>query len=90
MKIGITINFQKGDSLFSNGIKQNVINLAKVFKNSKKNYDVNIINIINSDDIIPDSYEWDNEIKTINFREISNDDISTFDIWIILAIVPTI
>ena len=90
MKIGITINFQKGDSLFSNGIKQNVINLAKVFKNSKKNYDVNIINIINSDDIIPDSYEWDNEIKTINFREISNDDISTFDIWIILAIVPSL
>ena len=30
------------------------------------------------------------EIKTINFREISNDDISTFDIWIILAIVPSL
>ena len=90
MKIGITINFKKGDSLFSNGIKQNVMNLAKVFINSKKKYDVNIINIINSDDIIPDSYEWDNEIKTINYREITNDIISTFDIWIILAVVPSL
>lgn len=90
MKIGITINYKKGDSLFSNGIKQNVMNLAKVFKNSSKNHDVNIINVINEIDI-PERYEWDiNEINTIEYNKLTNDMISTFDLWIILAVVPSL
>ena len=89
MKIGITISYKKGNSLFSNGIRQNVINLARVLKNSKNKYDVNIINIINEVDK-PDRYEWDiNDIKTIEYNKLTNDDISKFDIWIILSAQPS-
>jgi hypothetical protein len=90
MKIGITISYKKGDSLFSNGIKQNVMNLANVFKNSKKQHDVNIINIINDIDK-PEIYEWDiNKIKTIEYNKLTNENIATFDLWIILAVAPSL
>ena len=90
MKIGITISYKKGDSLFTNGIRQNVMNLAKVLGNSPKKHDVNVINIINKADI-PDKYEWDiNEIKTIEYSNITNDDIKSFDLWIVLAVVPSL
>lgn len=88
MKIGITISFKKGDSLFTNGIRQNVMNLAKMLNHSKKNYDVRVVNIVDAKNK-PDKYEWDiNLIKTDEYVELSNDDIKSFDLWIILAVVP--
>lgn len=90
MKIGITISFKKGDSLFTNGIRQNVMNLAKVLMNSEKNYDVRVVNLVDKKNI-PDFYEWDtNIIKTDEYTTLTNEDIASFDLWIILAVVPTL
>ena len=88
MKIGITISYKKGDSLFTNGIRQNVMNLAKVLKNSKKNYDVRVVNIVDKAQI-PEQYEWDiNQIPTVEYATMPIEDFATFDLWIILAVVP--
>ena len=46
LKIGITLGLKTTDeSIWSNGIKQNVLYFARLLKNSKKNYDVYILNI---------------------------------------------
>lgn len=90
MKIGITISFKKGDSLFTNGIRQNVMNLAKVLMSSQRNYDVRVVNIVDKKNI-PDVYEWDTTvIKTDEYTRLTNEDIKSFDLWIILAVVPNL
>lgn len=88
MKIGITISYKKGDSLFTNGIRQNVMNLAKMLNHSKKNYDVRVVNIVDAKHK-PDTFEWDTKtIKTDDYLSLDNEDIKSFDLWIILAVVP--
>ena len=88
MKIGVTISFKKGDSLFTNGIRQNVMNLAKILSYSSKQHDVRVVNVINYADR-PDSYEWEvNGIKTDEYSKLTNEDIKSYDLWIILAVVP--
>ncbi len=88
MKIGITISYKKGESLFTNGIRQNVMNLAKILNNSKKGHDVRVINIVDKKNQ-PEQYEWDvNLIKTDEYTSLTNEDIKSFDLWIILAVVP--
>lgn len=45
MKIGITLGLKTVDeSIWTNGIKQNVLYLIRLLKNSKKNYDVYLLN----------------------------------------------
>ncbi len=90
MKIGITISYKKGDSLFTNGIRQNVMNLAKVLGNSSRKYDVNVVNIVDAKNK-PDTFEWNTEeIKTVDYLSLTNEDIKTYDLWIILAVVPPV
>ena len=42
--IGITINIKESETIWNNGIIQNVINFALLLKNSKNNYNVLIVN----------------------------------------------
>jgi uncharacterized protein DUF2827 len=44
VNIGITINIKDTENIWNNGITQNVINLALVLKNIKKNYNIFIVN----------------------------------------------
>lgn len=88
MKIGVTISFKKGDSLFTNGIRQNVMNLAKILSYSTKKHDVRVVNLVSEKDR-PDRYEWEvNGIKTDEYTKLTNEDIKSYDLWIILAVVP--
>lgn len=50
MKIGITLGLRTNDeSIWTNGIKQNVLMLVDLLKRSKKNYEVCILNIFDVD-----------------------------------------
>jgi len=50
MKIGITLGLKTNDeSIWTNGIKQNVLMLVDILKRSKKNYEVCILNIFDVD-----------------------------------------
>ena len=50
MKIGITLALKDNkESIWTNGIKQNVLMLVHLLKNSKKNYEVCILNTIKAD-----------------------------------------
>jgi hypothetical protein len=50
MKIGITLGLKDNkESIWTNGIKQNVLMLVHLLKNSKKKYDVCILNSMNVD-----------------------------------------
>ena len=50
LKIGITLGLQSNtESIWTNGIKQNVLMLVHLLKNSKKDYDVCILNIFDVD-----------------------------------------
>ena len=50
LKIGITLSLKTTDeSIWTNGIKLNVLNLVRLLKRSKKEYDVCILNTVNLD-----------------------------------------
>ncbi len=50
MKIGITLGLKDNkESIWTNGIKQNVLMLVHLLKNSEKKYDVCILNSMNVD-----------------------------------------
>jgi hypothetical protein len=50
MKIGITLGLKDNkESIWTNGIKQNVLMLVHLLKNSKKNYEVTILNSMKVD-----------------------------------------
>ena len=50
IKIGITMGLKTADeSIWTNGIKQNILYFARLLKNSNKNYDVYILNITKLD-----------------------------------------
>ena len=81
LNIGITICLQYEDeSVFINGIKQNAIFLARTFMNSKKNYNVYIVNT--STVKITSKLGWDIEkYKTVQIEDVKD----TLDIIFILG-----
>ena len=72
INIGITICLQnENESIWSNGIKQNAVFLAKTFMNSKKNYNVFIVNT--SSIKITKNIGWDIEkYKTVQLNDIKD------------------
>jgi hypothetical protein len=73
LNIGITICLQQEDeSVWTNGIKQNAIFLARTFMNSKKNYNVFIVNT--SHIKITQKLGWDIEkYKTVQMEDVKNE-----------------
>jgi len=73
IKIGITICLQEeNESIWINGIKQNALFLARMFMNSKKKYDIYIVNI--SDVKITSGLGWDNnKYKTVQYNDIKDE-----------------
>jgi len=72
LNIGITICLQEeNESVWTNGIKQNAIFLARMFMNSKKNYNVYIVNT--SEVKITNQLSWDiNKYKTVQLNDIKD------------------
>lgn len=67
LKIGITLGLKNNkESIWTNGIKQNVLMLVHLLKNSKKNYEVCILNIFNVDFTEKPSYLKDIDIFYFN------------------------
>ncbi len=67
MKIGITLGLKDNkESIWTNGIKQNVLMLVHLLKNSKKNYQVYILNTMNVDFTEKPSYLKDIDIVYFN------------------------
>jgi hypothetical protein len=73
LNIGITICLQEeNESVWINGIKQNAVFLARMFMNSKQNYNVYIVNT--SDIKITNNLGWDvNKYKTVQLNEIKDE-----------------
>ena len=91
LKIGITIGLKDNkESIWTNGIKQNVLMLIKLLKNSKNNYEIKLLNTIEVDWTEKPNYLKDVDICTFkdNFMDmdmlivmgaqISNADIKNF------------
>jgi len=67
LKIGITLALSSNnESIWTNGIKQNVLMLAHLLKNSDKNYEVCILNIFDVDFTEKPSYLKDLDIYFFN------------------------
>lgn len=67
LKIGITLALSSNnESIWTNGIKQNVLMLAHLLKNSDKNYEVCILNIFDVDFTEKPSYLKDLDIHFFN------------------------
>jgi hypothetical protein len=91
LKIGITIGLKDNkESIWTNGIKQNVLMLHRLLKNSTNNYEIKLLNTIELDWSIKPNYLNDVDICTFkdNFMDmdllivmgaqISNADIKRF------------
>jgi hypothetical protein len=91
LKIGITLGLKDNkESIWTNGIKQNVLMLTRLLKNSSNNYEVTLLNTIEVDWTERPSYLNGIDIRTFkdSFMEmdmiivmgaqISNDDIKKF------------
>lgn len=72
LNIGITICLQEeNESVWINGIKQNAIFLARTFMNSKKNYNIYVVNT--SSIKITNGLGWDiNKYKTVQLDEVKD------------------
>ena len=67
MKIGITLGLKDNkESIWTNGIKQNVLMLVELLKKSTKNYDVCILNSTNVDFTEKPSYLTDIDVHYFN------------------------
>jgi hypothetical protein len=63
LKIGITLGLKSNtETIWTNGIKQNVLMLVHLLQNSKKNYEVCILNIFDVDFTVKPSYLKDIDI----------------------------
>ena len=77
LKIGITLSLKTTDeSIWTNGIKLNVLNLVRLLKRSKKEYEVCILNTVNLDwSVKPDYlkgidiYFFDEKFQEMDFTE---------------------
>lgn len=68
LKIGITLGLESNkESIWTNGVKQNVLMLTHLLKNSKNNYEVCILNIFDVDfSTKPDYLE---DVNIYNFKD---------------------
>lgn len=74
LKIGITLALSSNnESIWTNGIKQNVLMLSHLLKNSDKNYEVCILNIIDVDFTEKPSYLKDLDIYFFNDKYLEMD-----------------
>lgn len=73
INIGISLFIRKeGDSIFSNGIKQNVLMLYKLLKQSKKFNEIYIINVGDGED--PSLLMMDDvDVKVVRFDDVQDD-----------------
>ncbi len=73
LKIGITIGLKDNkESIWTNGIKQNILMLTRLLKNSKNNYEIKLLNTIEVDWSTKPSYLKDIDICTFkdNFMDV--------------------
>jgi hypothetical protein len=72
LNIGITIFLQEENhSVWTNGIMQNAVYLARTFQNSSKKYNVYLVNTSNTN--ITNKLCWNlNEYKTVQFNDIKD------------------
>jgi hypothetical protein len=72
LNIGITICLkEENESVWTNGIKLNALYLARTFMNSKKKYNVYIVNTSNVK--ITDKLGWDiNKYKTVQLNDVKD------------------
>lgn len=83
-KVGITVVFKPNDSVYTNGIKQNGLMLAKVLKLA--GHEVTILNFNGEK---PDSYQWSTEeYKTVWLKEDINYPGENLDVVIHLQTTP--
>ena len=74
LKIGITLALSSSDeSIWTNGIKQNVLMLAHLLKNSDKNYEICILNTVKIDFTQKPSYLKDLDIEFFNDKYMEMD-----------------
>lgn len=74
LKIGITLALSSSDeSIWTNGIKQNVLMLAHLLKNSDKNYEICILNTVKIDFTEKPSYLKDLDIQFFNDKYMEMD-----------------
>jgi hypothetical protein len=74
LKIGITLALSSSDeSIWTNGIKQNVLMLAHLLKNSDKNYEICILNTVKIDFTEKPSYLKDLDIQFFNDKYMKMD-----------------
>lgn len=91
LKIGITIGLKDNkESIWTNGIKQNVLMMVKMLKNSSKNYEISLLNTMRVDFTEKPSYLKEIDIYTFEDKfmemdliivmgaQISNADIKKF------------
>jgi hypothetical protein len=91
LKIGITIGLRDNkESIWTNGIKQNVLVLTRLLKNSAKNYKVTLLNTVEVDWTEKPNYLkgidictfkdgfMDMDLIIVMGAQISNDDIKKF------------
>jgi len=80
INIGITINIKDEESIWINGITQNVINLYQILENSPNEYNVSVVNVGEIDNNKNIKYDID-DIVVKKFNEIKNE----LDIMFILG-----
>jgi len=74
MKIGITIGLKDNkESIWTNGIKQNILMMVHMLKNSKKNYEICLLNTLKVDFSTKPSYLNDIDIKYFNDKYLEMD-----------------
>jgi hypothetical protein len=74
MKIGITVGLKDNkESIWTNGIKQNVLMMVHMLKNSDKNYEVYLLNTLKVDFSTKPSYLNDIDIEYFNDKYLEMD-----------------
>jgi hypothetical protein len=66
IKIGITLGLKDNkESIWTNGIKQNVLMMIHMLKNSEKNYEIHLLNTLKADFSTKPSYLNDIDKKLL-------------------------
>jgi hypothetical protein len=74
MKIGITVGLKDNkESIWTNGIKQNVLMMVHMLKNSNKNYEVYLLNTLKADFSTKPSYLNDIDIEYFDDKYLEMD-----------------
>ena len=74
IKIGITLGLKDNkESIWTNGIKQNVLMLIHMLKNSEKGYEVHLLNTLKADFSVKPSYLKDIEVSYFDDKYLDMD-----------------